>query len=288
MTASDMPTIKQLDNFKMDVVPSAWSEDWFLNLDPKTGHPALQDVRVRQALILAVDRQNIIDKLFYGIYTIPKTLWYDTPYEDPTIQPYPYDPSKAKALLDEAGWVDKNGDGIREKDGKDLKLRYSTTSGNELREATQVVIQQMLQEVGVSVEIVNYSTETLFASFGDSGPIALGNYDIAQWSDGAYDYPDPNWPYMLCSEIPTKDYPTGTNWYGICDPVLDKLFQQQAVTTDLKEREQIFFKIEKIINDQVLWVGLRTDPDLWVVNKNLKNLRLSAVDPFWNASEWDY
>jgi len=288
MVASDKPTIEKLVNYEMVAVPSAWIECLFFNLDPKTGNPAIQDVRVRQAFIQAIDRQRIIDELFYGLYKIPNTFWYDTPYEDPAIKPWSFDPEKSKSLLDEAGWVDSNGDGIREKDGVDLKLRYSTTSGNELREATQVVIQQMMADVGIGIEIVNYSEDVFFAGFGDAGPIALGEYDIVEWSDGAYDYPDPNYIYMLCSEIPTQDYPIGSNWTGTCIPELDELWQKQAITTDRAERIKMFYNIEKIMHEQVLWVGMRTDSDLWVVSKNLKNLRLSGVDCFWNAFNWEF
>jgi len=287
MTAADKPTIDALDHMALTIVPSAWIESWFFNLDPETGHPALQEIPVRQALVMAVDRQQIIDELFYGLYKIPATFWYDTPYEDPSIEPWPYDPARAQALLDEAGWVDSNGDGIRDKDGQELVLRYSTTSGNELREATQVVVQQMLADVGIGIEIQNYSYDTIWVSYGEDGPLALGGYDIAEWSDGAYDYPDPNWPYFLCSEIPTDDYPDGLNWYGICDPELDALLQKQAVTVDLEERIEMYHEIERIMHDQVLWVGIRTDPDLWAVNTNLQNLQFSGVDCFWNAYEWD-
>ncbi len=287
MTAADKPVIDALGDYELLVVPSAWMESWFFNLDPATGHPALQDVRVRQALAMTVDRQQIINQLFYGLYDIPATFWYNTPYEDPSIETYPYDPVEAAALLNEAGWLDSNGDGIRDKDGVELVLRYSTTAGNELREATQVVIQQMLLEVGIGTEIANYSDDVIWNSYGDGGPIATGLYDIAQWSDGAYDYPDPNTPYWLCDEIPSDDYPDGTNWYGVCIPELDELFYEQAVTVDMTERVALFYQIDAIIHDQVLWYGLRTDPDLWAVNNRLQNLRLSGVDCFWHAFAWD-
>ncbi len=287
LSAADKPTIDALENFEMVTVPSGYIESWFFNLDPNTGHPALQDVRVRQAIVMAVDRQKIIDELFYGLYKIPRTFWYDTPWEDPSIEPYPYDPQAAAALLDEAGWTDTNGDGTRDKDGVELVLRYSTTSGHELREAMQVVIQQMLAEVGIGTEIVNYSYDTIWNSYADEGPIATGQYDIAQWSDGAYEFPDPNTPYWLCSERVSEENPYGTNWYGVCDPELDPLLQEQAVTADVEQRIQLYYQIERIIHEKVYWVGLRTDPDIWAVNTRIQNIRIGPVDCFWNAFEWD-
>ncbi|HBY98896.1 MAG TPA: hypothetical protein DEP84_33940 [Chloroflexi bacterium] len=287
MTAADKPAIDQLEEMTLVMAPSPWMESWFFNLDPETGHPALQDVHVRQALAMAVDRQQMINTLFYGMYKIPATFWPGTRYEDPSMEPWPYDPEQAKALLDQAGWVDSNGDGVRDRDGVELVLRYLTTDGNEVRQATQETVKQMLAEVGIGVEILNYSPDIFWNSYGDNGPIARGAYDIAQWSDGAYDYPDPNWPYLLCSEIPGDDNPDGLNWFGICDPELDQLLQEQAVTIDAEQRIQLFYQIERIMHEQVYWFGLRTDPDLWAVNSNLRNLRLSGVDAFWNAYEWD-
>jgi peptide/nickel transport system substrate-binding protein len=287
LSAADKPDIDALGNVEMVSVPSGYMESWFFNLDPNTNHPAMRDVQVRKAIVMAVDRQKIIDELFYGLYEIPKTYWYDNAtYDDPTLEPIPYDPEEAKALLDEAGWVDTNGDDVRDKDGEELVLRYSTTAGNELREATQVVVQQMLAEVGVKADIVNYSYDTIWNSYGDDGPIATGQYDIAQWSDGAYDYPDPNTPYFLCDQFPSDESPDGLNWYG-CIPELDELFQKQAVTADVKERAAIFHEIARIMRDEVIWIGLRTDPDLWSLNTRLKDVRLSGADPFWNAFEWD-
>lgn len=296
LSAANKPDIDALPDVEMVSVSSGYAESWFFNLVSEElasetgispGHPALQDVRVRQALVMAVDRQQIIDELFYGLYRIPAVLWYDTPFEDTTLEPWPYDPEQAKALLDEAGWVDTNGDGTRDKDGVELVLRYSTTAGNELREATQVVVQQMMADVGIGIEILNYSYDTLWNSFGDDGPIASGQYDFAQWSTAPLDYPDPNEPGWLCQEIPSNDYPEGMNWYGICAPELDELFLEQAVTVDRQKRIEMYYEIERIMHEQVYWTGMRTDPDLWSVTKRLQDVRLSGTDPFWNAYEWD-
>ena len=287
MNATDKEDLDALDDVEMVAVASGYSEIWFFNLDPNTAHPGVIDARVRKAIVMAVDRQKIIDELFYGLYEIPQTFWYDNAiYNNPDLTPIPYDPAGAEALLDEAGWKDTNGDGVRDKDGVELVLRYSTTAGYELREATQVVAQQMLAEVGVKLDIVNYSDDVIWNSYGDDGPIASGQYDIAEWSDAAYDYPDPTTPYYLCEQFPSDESPDGLNWFG-CVPELDTLFQKQAVTADIDERAAIFHEIARIMQDQVVWMGLRTDPDLWAVNTRLKDVRLSGTDPFWNAFEWD-
>jgi len=297
MTAADKPDVDEAPDF--DLVPSSgggWVESWFFNLiseelatqnDLNPGHVALQDKMVRRAIVQGFDRQGLIDSLFYGLYKIPAVFWWDTPFEDPSIEPWPYDPEAAKALLDEAGWVDSNGDGTRDKDGVELVIQFSTTAGNENRESTALIFQQSMADIGIGVEIENYSYDVYWNGYGEDGPIALGEYDVAEWSTLASDYPDPNEPGWLCEEIPSVDYPAGVNWQGICFEEMNNLFHEQAVTVDQDARIQLYYEIERIMHDEMFWMGVRTDPDFWALNKRLQNVKFSSLESFWNVYEWD-
>jgi len=296
ISAADTPTIEAIEGVEMVGTSSGYIESWFFNLIDEDmaaergltpTHPALLDKRVRQAIAMSVDRQQIIDELFYGLYRISPSLWYDSPYEDPNLENWPYDPDAAMALLDEAGWVDSNGDGTRDKDGVELVLQYSTTAGNALREATQVVVQNMLAEVGIGVQIQNYSYDVIWNGYAEDGPIATGKYHIAQWSTCPWDFPDPNTGDWLCEEIPSEDNPSGGNWQGVCMEQLNDLFHQQAVTVDEDERIAMIHEIAAIMKDEVFWLGMRTDPDFFTLNARLQNVRLAGVHPFWNVVEWD-
>jgi peptide/nickel transport system substrate-binding protein len=191
------------------------------------------------------------------------------------------------ALLDEAGWVDTNGDGTRDKDGVELVIQYSTTAGNELRESTGLAFQQAMAEIGVGVEILNYSYDVIWNAYGDEGPVALGQYDIAEWSTLADDYPDPNTFGWLCSEIPSPDSPAGLNWQGVCMDDLEDLFAQQAVTVDQEARIALYYEIERIMHDEMFWMGVRTDPDFWALNNRVQNVKFAGLESFWNVYEWD-
>jgi len=297
LTADDKPAIDAMDDVDLVSVSGGWVESWFLNLVDEElsdetgiepGHIALQDKRVRQAIAMGINRQEIIDELFYGLYRIPVAMWYDSPYEHPTLEPWPYDQDAAAALLDDAGWVDTNGDGCRDKDGVELVLRYSTTAGNENREATQVIIQNQLAEIGVCIKILNYSYDVIWNGYGDGGPIALGQYDIAEWSTQPWDYPDPNTGDFLCDEIPSEDYPAGGNWQGVCFEDLDDLFAAQVVELDEEARIGMFQDIQEIMHDEMFYLAMRTDTDFWAVNQRLQNVRLSGSGyPFYNINEWD-
>ncbi len=279
----DVPTLQDA-GLKLITVQSGYNEGWFLYLG-ESAHPALQDVRVRQALALGFDRASINSDLLLGLTQPAATYWDNTPFADPSVESWPYDPERAAALLDEAGWVDSNGDGTRDKNGVELVLTYGTTT-REIRQDTQAVAQQQLAEIGIGLELSNADADTFFASYGDGGPAATGQFDIMEWSDST-NFPDPDWYYWLCSEIPSDDYPDGGNWQAICDEQLDAWFQQQLSEADPEKRTQIFHQISRYMFEQVYWLGLWQDPDLWGISGRLSNVRLSGVTPFFSIAEWD-
>jgi peptide/nickel transport system substrate-binding protein len=281
------PDIPSLEDGGLQVVKvfSGYNEGWYLNLGPN-GHPALQDVRVRQALAYGTDRFTITHDLLLDKTVPAATFWDGSPWADPSLQPYPYDPAKAEQLLDQAGWTDSNGDGTRDKNGVELVLRY-VTSTREVRQDTQAVIQQQLAQIGVGVELFDYDPDILFGSYGDNGPVATGNYDIAQWSDIPSAFPDPDSPYWLCAEIPSDESPQGSNWQYICDQELDGLFTLQATQVNLQDRLDSLHRISRIMYEKVYWLGIWQDPDIWAVSGRLTGVKLSGVTPFFNVTEWD-
>lgn len=281
---SDMPDLEKAGVTLIKTF-SGYNEGMYFLLDPKKGHPALQDVRVRQAIAYATNRDKLTKDLLLGKTAPAATMWDNTPYVDPSITPYPYDPEKAKALLDEAGWVDTGGTGVRSKDGKDLVLTYGTTT-REIRQDTQAVLQQELAAVGIKVELQNFDSDIYFAGYAEGGPAATGQLDIFEYST-VTQFPDPDSYDFLCSEIPSAEKPSGTNWEGWCDPDLDALFQKQSTQVDFKERQQTFYQISKMIFDKVYFLGLWQDPDWFGISGKLLNVKLSGATPFYNIAEWD-
>ena len=265
--------------------PSGYDEGWFLNMDPETAHPAMLDVNVRKAIVHATDREKIVQDLLAGLTEVPNTFWDSTPpFGNPNLTPYTYDPEEANRLLDEAGWVDSNGDGTRDKDGTELVLRYIANQ-RQLRKDVQAVVQQMWAQVGIGAELVNYGDD-FFNGYADGGPQATGQYDIAEYSSTG-SYPDPEASYnWLCSEVVGAENPDGGNWQGYCNEELDALFDQQATETDPAARKELYYQIGEIMHNDVVWVGMWKDPDLWALSNRLQNVRFSGATPFWNAHEW--
>jgi peptide/nickel transport system substrate-binding protein len=281
---SDVPT---LENAGIDVykVYSGYNEGWFYNLHPEKGHPALKDKRVRQAIAIAFDRFSLNRDLLLGLTVPAVTDWDNMPYVDPALEPWPFDPEEANRLLDEAGWVDTNGDGVRDQDGVELVLKYGTTT-REVRRDTQAVAQQQLAQVGVQLELLNYDSDIFFGGYEEGGPAATGELDMFQYS-GTPNYPDPDIAEWLCSEIPSDESPSGLNWMYVCDEELDRLFRLQATQVDFDERQQTFYQITRHIFEEAYWVGLWQDPDLFGISERLQNVKISGATPFFNIQEWD-
>lgn len=282
---SDVPTLESA-GLNIMVEPSGYSEWMFFLINEEIGHPALLDENVRKAIALSIDREAINRDLLLSLTKPPASFWDALPfYNDPPLQNYPYDPEEAKRLLDQAGWVDSNGDNIRDKDGVALELDHGTTI-REIRQDVQAVIQQQLAQVGIKVNLSSVDADVYFASYGEDGPAAKGEFDIQQWSDGPL-FPDADLYYWLCSEIPTDEYPAGSNWFYLCDEELDGLIQLQATQVDADERQQTIAQINQLFYDKAYILGLWQDPDVYAVSSRLKNVKFSGVTMFFNIGQWD-
>lgn len=136
---------------------------FYEHIDLRLDNPQLEDIRVRRALLHAIDRNSISARLFEGKQPVADTSVHplDSVHVN-DVRTYPFDPDAAKALLDEAGWTDIR-DGIRHNAaGEPLRMEIMTTAGNRVRELVQQVIQSNLREVGVNLRIRNQPARVLF------------------------------------------------------------------------------------------------------------------------------
>ena len=173
----------------LDIAPFSDTERIILNLsdpksnsDPNSKHPVLGDLKVRQAIQYAINKKVIVDKLLYGKTTVASSVvpigWAAT-----ATTPSDFDLSKAKQLLDDAGWK-LGSDGIRAKDGVRMHLIFGTTSGDKLRELTQQLIQEQLKAAGIEIEIKNVPSKVLFGSWDEKSDRKRGTFDMLMWTTG--------------------------------------------------------------------------------------------------------
>ena len=281
---SDVPDLEAA-GLEVQVIDAGYNEGMFFNVGPDA-NPAMTDINVRKALALGFDRFGVVNDLLLGATVAPSSPWQNTPYQSPNLEPVAYDPEQAAALLEEAGWVDANGDGIREKDGTNLSLRF-VTSTRQIRRDIQALAQQQWGEIGVEVILENYESDIFFNNYPDGGPIATGQYDIAEWSSSPATFPDPDSQRFECDQIPSAESPSGDNWSGYCNEALDALFKEQRFTTDYDARVALWHQITETLYNDYIWVGVWFDADVWWTGNGLTAGALNGVSPFWDVVNWD-
>jgi peptide/nickel transport system substrate-binding protein len=213
-----------------------------------TGHPALQDRNVRLALAHALDKEKIIDVILLGLGTPGTTLipdglgfWYNSSLKD-----YEYDVEKANQILDDAGYLDTDGDGVREMpDGSQpltFRLNWPSDSIDSPRLAE--LLSEMWGQVGVTLEAQAMDPDAL-----TSACCPAFDFDIIIWGWGSD--PDPN---LLLSVMTTGEVSTGSNETGYSNPEYDELFGQQATELDQAKRKELVWQMQQIVHDDVVYI----------------------------------
>ena len=257
----------------------------------KHPHPILSDIKVRKALSMAIDRQALVD-IGYGsagrasCNLVPAPEMFASPNTDCIAQ----DMDGAKALLEEAGWTDSDGDGVRDKDGAKLKMVYQTST-NPVRQDFQVIIKAWWNELGVEVELKNIDASVFFG--GDAGsPDTFQKFysDVEMYANN-FDGTDPE-PYLaqyLCDKIPGPDNQwQGENINRFCDPAYDALVAELAKTSDMGARGELAKKLnEMLTKDSYVVVPLVDRGRLSAASNTLGGVVLNTWDTeLWNAQDW--
>lgn len=256
------------------------------HLDFNCESPILRDRLVRRALALATDRKEISDKIYDAVWQpaygddYPQSPYYTASVETLAA----FDPAKAEKLLKQAGWVDRNGDGIREKAGRPLMLAISTMTGNVNRERTEMVLKEQYRRVGVDLEIRNHHFSELYASFDEGGILRRGKYEIALYA--VLMPPDPSTKDGSYSAdfIPPK----GQNFTRIRNERLTRLLAAGNRTVSFDERKMIYDEVTAILTEEAPVVPLLWVTQLDCMPKTLENYRPNPTQSgdTWNANEW--
>ncbi len=263
------------------------------NGNPDYPHPILGDLKVRQALNCGIDRKAIVDKLLFGKAKAGTTEISHGWASNPDIKPVVYDPAKAQNLLDELGW--KAGtDGIRQKEGKRLRLKITTTTGNKLREMVQQVLVDQMKKIGVELYIENVPSSVLFGSWANDADRKKGRYDIMMYTTGPGIDPHQQFEgYFHSKNIPTEaNGGSGYNYTRHRDAELDKWIDVGGKSISMADRvkayraaqQRIYEIVPHIYLYQRLTVhGFRSNVTGWIPNGNGI---IDAVET-WNVADWD-
>lgn len=228
--------------------------------------PMLRDRRVRQALAYAIDRQAIVDHLRRGLAlpasgVLPPMSWAF----EPAVRQYPYDPARAMALLDEAGYRDPDGDGRGVR--LSLTLKVSSTEFNRLQSS---VIQESLRRVGIALDVRSYEFATLY------NDVLRGNFQLftLQWV-GVSD------PDMLRRVFHSKQMPpSGFNRGFFSNPLVDELIDRATRSTDDAERRVLYGDVQKLVSEEVPYVSLWYKTNVVVAQRSLQGIEIGPAADF--------
>jgi peptide/nickel transport system substrate-binding protein len=258
---------------------------------PKHPHPILSDARVRQALSMAIDRQVLVD-VGYGTAGRPTCNLVPAPemFASDNTGCLAQDMAGAKALLDEAGWTDSDGDGIRDKDGAKLSLLYQTST-NAVRQDFQALVKGWWNELGVEVELKNIDASVFFGGDPGSPDTFQKFYSDVQMFANNFDGTDPE-PYLaqyLCSKIPGPENQwQGENINRFCDPAYDALVAEMSKTAEMSKRAELAKKMNDMLTkDSFVVVPLVDRGRLSAASNTLGGVVLNTWDTeLWNAQDW--
>jgi peptide/nickel transport system substrate-binding protein len=254
------------DKYNVVYKPALIYEHIDLNLD----NPLLKDRRVRQALLMAIDRKAINDKLFEGKQPVAHggISPLDPMYSDATRQ-YGYDPAAARKLLDEAGFATiKNGFRTLPSSGERFSIEITTTAGNKVREQVAQVIQSQMRQVGIDLRLKPEPPRIFSEALNRRTFTGLAMY---AWVERPQGVPRST---LHSEEIPTaKNGWSGQNYPGYANPAMDKALDLAERELDDGKRRGLFADIQRIHAEDlpVLPMFFRVDP--FVIPKPLKNVR---------------
>ncbi len=252
-------------------------------------HPILGDVRVRQALNYGMDFNEINEGAFFGTGVPVASHVRPTDWSFPAgLEPYPFDAEKAMSLLDEAGFTDSDGDGVREcngcryaEDGSPLALTVKTNAGNTSQEALYTLLQDQWEELGFDINLEFVEFGTLVDEFTAQTYDAIGVF----WGLSTPANPDGITDIFL----PAADVVgAGYNTQSYSNPRLTELIETARTLPgcDVEARREMYGEAYQILRDESPWIWISTGNVLLAAQSNVENWAPRVGEARWNIDAW--
>lgn len=251
-----------------DVEPEAAKRNFF------------KDVKVRTAMALLIDRQKILEQIHFGLGEMVTGPFFSRgPNCDRKIKPLEYNPEKAKTLLDQAGWIDHDGDGIRDKDNVPFEFTYNVHNARDYHLKIAEIVKQDIEKAGIKVNIKS----TDFNSFIDI--VNSRKFDAIRFAWGEPDPVDTD-PFQIwhSSQWDNK----GSNHTGYGSPEIDDILVKARRELDFKKRQRMFQKVHRIIAQDQPYTFLFNLYELYFYDKKFRNVKfyiLGNPNPYY-YDEW--
>jgi len=272
------PDVMGIDGVRVYTIPFTY----FTYIGFNNASSPTDDVRVRRALAMAIDRPALVARVTHG-YSLradsdqPPFLWAHAP-DLPAVH---YDPMAAAKLLDASGWS-KNADGYRYRQGQRLTLVMASSAGSASYKIAEQIIQSYWRAVGVDLTLKNVPDSVLYAPASEGGILSAGKFDayLNGWFNGVD--PDDS-PMFACDQRAPK----GDNYTRFCDPIVDAAEHAALTSYDPHARASAYGQIQRDIANKTpslfLWFAKRID----AANADLHGYKPAhAVTTFWNSWQW--
>ena len=250
---------------------------------PNLEHPALSEKAVRQALYHAINKDVIIDAIYYGV---PEATESFAPREswafNPNLPEHVYDPEKANALLDEAGW-ERDGSGMRSKDGVRLSFDISTTTGNQLREQVQQFLMQDWAAIGVELSINNLPAAVIWGDF-----YVQSQFDSLLVGTTFRTGLDPDPAARFASTAIPKKGGSGGNYMQWENDEADALLKEGQETFDVERRKEIYYRLQEIVREEMPILPIWQYAPVEGIKKGLMGFKpnINQRQNAWNMGHW--
>ncbi len=275
MAASQIDRFDGIESVEIETFDTMSFNSFLMNADVEKGLP-FADTKVRQALMYAVDREMIVESMLMGIGTPAIGV---QPPSSPAYAPdrvntvYTYDPELAASLLEEAGWVDTDGDGIREKDGEPFSVEFIYGEGTPLNEQLVPYLQQVFRDIGVDVQPRSGPIPTI------SEQTIQGNYELTligiTWNL------DDQGVLYRCDAFP----PAGFNLARHCNPEYDRLNDESILELDPEKRRELIIEQGNVSNDDAHYGHLLFGQSVVPMNTRVRNAFNSAFGNLWSLTD---
>ena len=235
--------------------------------------PLFEDKRVRTAMTMLLDRESIREHIYHGLArTVSGNFMIGTPEHNDNIEPLPFDPEAAVALLEEAGWVDSTGDGIRDKDGVSMRFDILLPNNSPEGERICTLFKEELGRVGIQLNI----RQMEWASMTDR--VQARNFDayMMGWSMP----PDPD-PYQVWH---SSQADSGSNYVGFIHEEADRLVEDARISFDRDERIRMYHRFHEILHEEQPYTFLFSRMTLLAVDKRIHGIHIYPFGP--DQMEW--
>ena len=239
--------------------------------------PKFKDIRVRRAINYAINKEEIIKGVLLGLGRvstgpfIPESWAYNK-----DVRPLEYDPGKAREILKEAGWTDKDADGILEKDGMKFSFTVITNQGNDERKMALEIIQRRLKEVGIEVKIKIIEWSAFVSEFIDKR-----RFEAVLLGWGLSMDPD---MYDIWHSSKTKQ--GEFNFVGYSNAEVDDLLLRGRRTFNQEERRVIYHRIHEILYQDQPYLFLFVPDALPILNSRFKGIEVAPSGIGYNFIKW--